>query len=141
MHRKAWYFAVLPLVAAASPAVAGEPYYFHKPGIAAEAYVADMAACRGAASGQVEEAETGRPASVTTVAAVQLLAAFLNSRNVRTQQQAAETDCMAGKGYERVALDEAEFARIRRIEDNGERLEALFALATASTPAGLALAQ
>lgn len=129
MHRNAWYLAAWPLVAIATPAVAGEPYYFQKPGVAPDVYVQDVAACREAVG--ISQAPRGDSAT-----AAYLLAGFLNSRNEREQQQANLHACMAGKGYVRVVIDEAEFRKIRMIESNDARLEALLALASANDAGG-----
>ena len=136
MHRNAWYLAAMPLVAVATPAVAGEPYYFQKAGVAPEAYVRDVAACRDTASAQADRVEAAQRASVDAAASVQLLAGFLNSRNEREVQLANVSTCMAGKGYARVVMDETAFRKIRMLESNDARLEALFALAAANEAGG-----
>ena len=136
MLKRAGLIGAACLAVVATPALA-EPYYFHKAGVDRERFVEDVVICR-------ELAGTGRaPTSVvpyspnlyaTMVTA--LVSGFLNSRERRQHQQAIERICMADKGYARVAIPKDEFKRIRALEEDLERMDALFALASASTRQG-----
>ena len=127
----------VPALLVSAPAAAGEPYYFHKPGVAREAYVEDVTVCRELAAGG-RAARTYQPYSnnIYATAAGALLSGFLDSRNRRRHFESIERICMADKGYARITIDEDEFERIRDLDDDAAQLEALFELAAAQEPRG-----
>lgn len=127
----------VPALLVSVPATAGEPYYFHKPGVAREAYVEDVTVCRElAAGGRAPGAYQPYSSNIYATAAVALLSGFLDSRNRRRHFQSIERICMADKGYARIAIDEDEFERIRELDEDSAQLEALFELAAAQDPHG-----
>ena len=127
----------MPLVLVSAPAAAGDPYYFHKPGVEREAYVEDVTVCRElAGTGRVAPTYQPYSPNIYATAAGALLSGFLDSRNRRRHQQSIERICMADKGYTRVTIDDDEFDRIRDLEGDDAQLEALFELASASEAQG-----
>jgi hypothetical protein len=126
----------MPLVVASSPAAAGEPYYFHKPGVDRATYVADATFCLELAGG-VEAPGTPYVYTPNLYAAafVGLLGGIMNSRTQRAHSQQVERTCMADRGYARITIDKASLKRVRNLEGEA-RMDAMFELAAAPVPHG-----
>jgi hypothetical protein len=132
----------------ASPAAAGDRYYFNKPGVSREAYAADVAECAELAGGARATGRTG-PVYVsypnTTAGAAGaaigilfagLLSASAAKKERKLMRRSVERTCMADKGYARMAVEDEVVEEIDKVADDGERLERMFALAASGKPVG-----
>lgn len=125
----------------AGPAFA-EPYYFHQPGIDRDSYAADVTHCRELAGmGEVAIAPVPYSANIYATMATAFLSGFLRGGQERRHQANIERICMADKGYARVSIDKAALKRIRALENDEARMDALFALAAAPQLQGKELAE
>ena len=61
---------------------------------------------------------------------------MMRSRERRRLQNAVERTCMADKGYARMEVDDDVVAALEKIKTDEERLDRLFALASAAEPVG-----
>lgn len=112
-------------------------YYFNKPGVAREAYMADVAEC-------IELAGGVRPGIPYVPYSPGLIAAGVNgffsgmmrSRERRRLSNMVERTCMADKGYARYEVDDAALDEIHDLPTVEARLERLFGLAASATPIG-----
>jgi hypothetical protein len=133
---------------ASSPAIAGDHYYFNKPGVSRDAYAADVAECAELAGGARAKPQGG-PVYIsypnTTAgaagAAIGLLFAGLLSMNAakkerKMMRRTVERTCMADKGYARMAVEDQVVEDIEKVEDANLRLDKMFALAASPTPIG-----
>lgn len=128
--------AVLALGLVATPAFA-EPYYYHQPGIDREQYAKDVAICRDLAGmGEAKRLSVPYSTNIYATMAGAFLGGFLNSREQRRHEQAIERTCMADKSYTRVSIHKKELKRIRKLESDEARIDALFVLAAAPEPVG-----
>ncbi len=132
-----WRFGIaLMLGLMAVPALA-EPYYFHQPGIDREQYAEDVTICRELAGmGDAKDVYVPYSTNIYATMAGAFIGGFLNSREQRRYEQAIERTCMADKGYTRVSIDKKELKRIRKLDSDEARIDALFTLAAAPEAEG-----
>lgn len=112
-------------------------YYFNKPGISREAYMADVAECIELAGG------VRRPAG-PVLYSPNLIAAGLNgffsgmmrSRERRRMVNMVERTCMADKGYARFEVDDRVIDEIHDLPSEEARADRLFGLAASTAPIG-----
>ncbi|WP_088310194.1 hypothetical protein [Novosphingobium sp. B 225] len=133
---------LLVLCAAVStPALAEDPYYFHKAAVSHEAYMADVDRCASLGAGTKAPRYTAQPTNYNTPYAVESAAiasffiGFLERREQRRLVSRIERTCMADKGYQRRAIDKPVYQEIRKL-DAKDRLERLFTLVSAAQPTG-----
>ena len=132
------------LLAGAGPALAGEPFYFHKTGVSREQYMDDVNDCAQLAGGvrvphMVAYASGGTPANNALAAGLgSFFIAMSEGRERRRLISRVERTCMADKGYERRALDRAVHDEIRKLADEA-KVERMFALVSAAQPKGKVL--
>ena len=120
----------------AAPAAASG-YYFNKPGVSRDAYMADVAEC-------IELAGGARPDSIYmpynsniyAAGAAAFFAGIMRSRDRRRLRSAVERTCMADKGYARYQVSNAVLREIRDATNEEERLNRLFGLASSHEPIG-----
>lgn len=138
----------LVLLVCSEPAIARDYYYFSKPGISREAYLADAGECAELVGGA--RAPDRGPAYVTYpntsygaygAAIGLLLAGLLMGGEDKSAQRSVERTCMADKGYARMKVDKKMIRDIERLKDEQERLERLFTLASAEAPVGTRLGE
>lgn len=123
------------LAGVATSALAGDPYYFHKPQVAREAYMADVEECARLSGGVRVEKQTIYSANPYQQMASAFFAPLFAGAERRRVQSRVERTCMADKGYRRMAVDKDVLSAIRKLEGK-ERLDRLFALASAAVPVG-----
>lgn len=128
-------FTVAALVAAVPAHARG--YYFNKPGVSREAYIADVAECIELAGG-VRPTSTAVPYSPNLIAAAvgAFFAGMARSRERRRLANLVERTCMADKGYGRYEVGDDVLDEIHDIDSEEQRLERLFGLASAAEPVG-----
>lgn len=132
------------LLASAGPALAGEPFYFHKTGVSREQYMDDVNDCAQLAGGvrvphMVASAYGGTPANNALAAGLgSFFSALAEGRERRRLISRVERTCMADKGYERRALDRTVHDEIRKLADEA-KVERMFALVSAAQPTGKVL--
>jgi hypothetical protein len=127
--------ATVALLAAAPAAASG--YYFNKPGVSRDTYMADVAECMELAGG-VRPANISTPYSpnIYAAGAVAFFAGIMRSRERRRLSSAVERTCMADKGYARYQIGNALLREIRDISDEEQRMDRLFGLAASDAPIG-----
>ncbi len=112
-------------------------YYFNKPGVSRDAYMADVAECIELAGG-VRPTSPYMPYSNNIIAAG--VGAFFSgmerSRQRRRMANMVERTCMADKGYARYEVENAVIDEIGDLPSIEARLERLFGLAASATPIG-----
>lgn len=138
----------LVLLVCAQPAIARDYYYFSKPGVSREAYLAEAGECAELVGGA--RAPVRGPVYVTYpdttygaygAAIGLLLAGLLLGDEDKSAQRSVERTCMADKGYARMKVDKKMIRDIERLKDEQERLERLFSLASADAPIGTRLGE
>lgn len=77
---------------------------------------------------------TGQAAVAAGLAS--LILSFVTAGENRRLQRQIERICLADKGYRRFEIDKAQFKTIEELDDEGEKIDRWFALATASEPTG-----
>ena len=112
-------------------------YYFNKPGVSREAYMADVAECIELAGG-VRPSSPFVPYSpnIYAAAAGAFFAGMMRSRERRRLSSMVERTCMADKGYARYEVDNAVLDEIHDLSTLEARLDRLFGLAASATPIG-----
>jgi hypothetical protein len=136
---------VLPVKAV----TAREYYYFNKPSVTREAYVADKTECDQLAGGVTRSKYQGPstvyvPQSSTltagqnaaAVAIASLFAGLMFGGIDKRAAASVERTCMADKGYGRYRVDKAMVKDIEKLKDDDARIARLFALASAEQPVG-----
>jgi hypothetical protein len=129
-----------------APATAREYYYFNKPGVSRDQYVADKLEC-DRLSGGVQPVDIG-PVYVSqspnltagqnalAVGIASLFAGLIGGGENRKAMRAVERTCMADKGYARYEVDKPVVREIEKIEDVDARIDRFFALAATDAPVG-----
>lgn len=125
----------IPALAICGPAVAGDPYYFHKAEVGREAYMADVGECSALAGGVRVENRTIYSANAYQQMASAFFAPLFAGAERRRIQSRVERTCMADKGYRRMTVDKPTIKAIRQLEGKA-RLDRLFAFASAAIPVG-----
>ena len=112
-------------------------YYFNKPSVTREAYMADVAECIELAGG-VRPTNTAVPYSPTLIGAAvgAFFAGMMRSRERRRLAGLVERTCMADKGYGRYEVGDDVLDEIHGLDSEEQRLEQLFGLASAAEPIG-----
>lgn len=133
---KQWKCALaLAALLTGASALAGDPYYFHKPEVGRDAYMADVAECTALAGGVRVENQTVYSANAYQQMASAFFAPLFAGAERRRIQSRVERTCMADKGYRRLTVDKSTISAIRKLEGK-ERLDRLFALAANAEPVG-----
>ena len=136
--RKSLFSAAFAL-AALLPAAAAEArgYYFNKPGVSRETYMADVAECTELAGGaRAPDVPVPYSPNIVAAGAGAFFAGIMRSRERRRLSSTVERTCMADKGYARFEVENAVVNEIRRLDSEEARLERLFGLASSSTRIG-----
>lgn len=138
--------ALTGLVIMTGPALAVEPYYFHKAGVSRDQYMDDVNDCAQLVGGvrvpHYRALATGSsPANNAIAAGIgSFFAALAEGRERRRMTSRIERTCMADKGYQRRSIDKASYGEIKKLE--GEtRIDRMFALVSADQPSGKALVE
>ena len=130
----------------AAPLQAREYYYFNKPEVSREQYVADKLECDRLAGGvaprdvgpiyvpQNSNLTAGQNALATGLAA--LFAGLMLGGQDRRTILAVERTCMADKGYGRYRVEKVVVQEIEDLKDGDARVARYFALATTAHPTG-----
>lgn len=120
----------------ASPAHA-RGYYFNKPGVSREAYVADVTECTELAAGaRAGDVPTPYNPNLIATGVVALFAGMARSADRRRISRMIERTCMADRGYMRYEVNNAVINEIARLPTEAEQMERLFGLASSSRPIG-----
>ena len=134
------------LAASTTPSLAREYYYFNKPGVSRDQYVADKLEC-DRLSGGVQPVDIG-PVYVAqsptltagqnalAVGIASLFAGLIGGGENRKAMRAVERTCMADKGYARYEVDKPVVREIEKMEDVDARIDRYFALAATDAPVG-----
>jgi hypothetical protein len=117
-------------------------WYFNKPGVSRDAYMADVAEC-------IELAGGARPRTIYAPYSPNIIAAGANaffagmmrSAERRRMRNMVERTCMADKGYGRFEVDNAVLNEIHDLPTEAARLDRLFGLASAAAPIGERMAE
>lgn len=129
------------------PATAREYYYFNKPGVSRDQYVADKLECDQLA-GRVQPEDIG-PVYVSqnpnltagqnalAVGIASLFAGLMGGGEQRKAMRAVERTCMADKGYARYEVEKPVVREIEKLEDDSARIDRFFALAATDAPVGV----
>jgi hypothetical protein len=135
------YCILMPIAVLAAPAMAEQPYYFHKTGISRDAYMDDVNDCAELAGGarveryNIYAANPAAAANPYAVGISSFFIGFMEARQRRRLVSRIERTCMADKGYKRLEIEKKVLSDIRKLEDQA-KLERLFALASAENPVG-----
>jgi hypothetical protein len=128
------------------PAVARDYYYFNKPGVTRDQYVADKLECDRLTGGvqpvdigpvyvqQSPNLTAGQNALAVGIAS--LFAGLMGGGENRKAMRAVERTCMADKGYARYQVDKPVVREIEKIADVDARIDRYFALAATDAPVG-----
>lgn len=124
------------ILVAASPAVAAQPVYFHKPDVGREQFASDFTHCEELAGG----VNAPPPVALYTpdiysMAAGSLFNGFFRSREKRHMIENVLRTCMADKGYRRVRASKETVRALNQLPDK-ERVDRLFELAAAKVAEG-----
>lgn len=139
MTRAMAFAATATALACASPAAA-EPVYFHKAGVAREAFEADFTECIGLARGIRVQRQNYYSPNLYASAVGGFLSGFMAAKERRHMTDNVLRTCMADKGYRRVEATDAVADGMKKLDDKA-RAERLFALAAAPEPEGKVLPQ
>ena len=136
LSRLARYGLATTVLFIAVPAAASG-YYFNKPGVSREAYMADVAECMELAGGaRASSVFVPYSANPYAAGAGAFFAGIMRSRERRRLQTSVERTCMADKGYGRFEVSSSVLREIRAIPGEEERLNRLFGLASSHEPIG-----
>jgi hypothetical protein len=139
-------FLVCGLVLLPTAANARDYYYFNKPAVARETYIADKLECDRLAGG-VNPRETGpvyvmqnpnltAGQNALAVGLASLFAGLIAGGENRRVMLAVERTCMADKGYGRFKVEKTFVKQIDTLKSEDDRIERYFALATTTSPMG-----
>lgn len=138
--------ALIALMISAEPALADEPYYFHKAAVSRDQYMDDVNDCAQLAGGvrapHYQVLATGStPANNAIAAGIgSFFAALTEGRERRRLISRVERTCMADRGYQRRSLDKASFGEIKKM-DGEAKIDRMFTLVSADQPSGKALVE
>lgn len=126
----------LAALISATPALAAEPIYFHKPDVSREDFASDYGHCAELARG----VEAPPPIQVYSPdiyasAVNSFFNGFFRSRGKRHMIDNVLRTCMADKGYRRVRASKQVIGELNRLPER-ERVDRLFDLAATSIPQG-----
>ena len=129
--------AAVAALSLASPATAGDFHYFNKPGVSRETYKADVAECIELAGGaRAPDIQAPYSPNLIGVAVGAFFAGMMRSRERRRLRNSVERTCMADKGYARMEVEDEVVDTLEKMRTDEERLDRLFALASAAEPVG-----
>jgi len=113
-------------------------YYYNKPGVSRQAYMADVAECIELAGG-VRPGPAALPYSPNIIAAGAgaFFAGMMRGAERRRLRGMVERTCMADKGYARYEVEDAVLDEIEELGTEEERMDRLFGLAAAGAPIGV----
>jgi hypothetical protein len=129
----------------AAPVAAREYYYFNKPAVTRDQYVADKAECDALAGGVKANSQTIYVPSNPNLTAGQnalavglasLFAGMIGGDPRKRSMQTVERTCMADKGYGRYIVEKSVVAEISKLKDEAQQLERYFSLASTTQPIG-----
>lgn len=134
------------LAVAPVPLLARDYYYFNKPQVARDQYVADKLECDRLAGGVAPKDigpvyVMGNPnltvgQNALAVGIASLFAGLIGGGEDRRLMRAVERTCMADKGYGRYKVEKAVVAEIDKLKDQDARIDRYFALAATAQPIG-----
>jgi hypothetical protein len=112
-------------------------YYFNRPGVSREAYMADVGECIELAGG-VRPSNQYIPYSPNLIATgvVAFFAGMARSRERRRLGSIVERTCMADKGYTRYEVENSVLDEIEDLHSTEARADRLFGLAASGAPVG-----
>jgi hypothetical protein len=112
-------------------------YYFNRPGVSRDAYMADVAECIELAGG-VRPGNQYIPYSPSLIATgvVAFFAGMARSRERRRLGSMVERTCMADKGYRRYEVEDEVLDEIEDLHSAEARADRLFGLAASEAPIG-----
>ena len=112
-------------------------YYFNRPGVSREAYMADVGECIELAGG-VRPPNQNIPYSPNLIATgfVAFFAGMARSRERRRLGNLVERTCMADKGYRRYEVEDSVLDEIEDLRTVEARADRLFGLAASDAPVG-----
>ncbi len=141
---RAWI--VIALVLTPTELQAGEHYYFNKPNVDRDQYIADKVECDRLAGGvSAPESKTiyvpqnsnlSAVQNATVVGIASLFAGLVLGNENRKVIRAVERTCMADKGYGRYRVEKSFVQDIEKLKSQKERTERYFSLASAVQPVG-----
>lgn len=121
----------------ATAASAGPRYYFNKPGVPLETYMADIAECGELAGGaRAKDVYVPYSPNPWAAGAGAFFGALMRGAETRRLRASIERTCMADKGYRRMEVETAVIKEIETLPNEKARLERLFALASSDKPIG-----
>jgi hypothetical protein len=133
---RACALAGMAAASAATPASAAR-YYFNKPGVARDAYMADVAECDELAGGvRAQPLYSPYTPNPYAAGAAAFFGALFRGAAERRLRESVERTCMADKGYARMEVNGAVIRQIQDIKDEKARLDRLFELAASPDPVG-----
>lgn len=145
-----FYVSVGTALMLAAPVAARDYYFFNKPGVSRQDYLADRLLCdQLAGNSKVQSPDmtaantqiwqnpglsTGQAAAAAGITS--FLLSFVQAAERRRMVRQIERICLADKGYRRFEMDKQAFQQIEKIEDAALRIDSWFQLASAAQPAG-----
>jgi hypothetical protein len=138
MRRAILFGAGLAASLVAGSAAEARGYYYNRPGVARETYMADVAECIELAGGVRPGAAPYVPPAqnIYAAGASAFFAGMFRSAERRRMRGMVERTCMADKGYARYEVNDAVLDEIENLRTQEERLDRLFGLAASSAPVG-----
>lgn len=136
--------AGLPVMAA--PALAEDPYYFHKAGVGRDQYMDDVNDCAQLAGGvrvaHYQVLAYGSSPTNNAIAAGigSFFAALAEGREHRRLISRVERTCMADKGYRRRSIDKTSYEEIKALEGEA-KIDRMFTLVSSDHPSGKILVE
>ncbi len=139
-------FSLIMGMSFSAPAQARDYYYFNKPSVSREDYVAAKLECDRLAGGvsptdvgpiyvaQNPNLTVGQNAAAAGIAS--LFAGLILGGENRKVMRAVERTCMADKGYGRYKVEKPFVTEIAKLKSEGDRVDRYFALATMERPVG-----
>jgi hypothetical protein len=131
-------------------ACARDYYFFNKPSVSRQDYLADRLACDQLAGGsavrqpdmtaantqiwQNQNLTTGQAAAASGIAS--LLMGFAAAKEHRLLIRQIERICLADKGYRRFEMSKKAYREIQKSKDEAERIDRWFVLASGANPEG-----
>ena len=141
--------AFMAAMGCATAACARDYYYYNKPGISRDGYVADVKECAELVGGAGMNPSRTGPVYVTVpntqagmagVAIASFFMPFIAGAQRRAERNrlknGTERICMADKGYVRIQVDKSLIVEIDKMTDEQARLDRLFGLAASPSPTG-----
>jgi hypothetical protein len=117
-----------------------KPIYFHKAAVEREAFIADISECNELAGGVRMPRYNVYSPNMVSMAAGSFFAGFFGSRERRGIMENVLRTCMTDKGYRRIEASDQTRHELDELKEDA-RLDRLFILAAAPTPAGTVLPQ